>query len=97
MYAVIFRAEVNELDKAYLEMAKRLRELAINEYGCTEFASCTEGNHEIAISYWPSREAIREWKANAEHQQAQALGKSEWYKTYQVQVVEVLNQYSNHL
>lgn len=95
MYAVIFKAEVNKLDKAYSEMASRMRELAINEYGCTEFTSCMEGNSEIAISYWPSKEAIQAWKNNPEHQQAQALGKSKWYKSYQVQVVEVLNQYGN--
>jgi len=95
MYAVIFKAEVNKLDKAYSEMASRMRELAINEYGCTEFTSCMEGNSEIAISYWPSKEAIQVWKNNPEHQQAQALGKSKWYKSYQVQVVEVLNQYGS--
>tara|TARA_R110000868_G_C10925488_1_gene765984 strand:+ start:1319 stop:1612 length:294 start_codon:yes stop_codon:yes gene_type:complete len=96
MYAVIFRAEVEELDESYSEMANRMRELAINEYGCIEFTSCTEGNSEIAISYWPSKEAIQAWKNNLEHQQAQALGKSKWYRSYQVQVVEVLHQYGSH-
>ena len=33
MYAVIFRAKINQLDKTYLEVADRMRELAINEYG----------------------------------------------------------------
>lgn len=96
MYVVIFKAEVNKIDEAYGEMAARMRELAINEYGCTEFTSCMEGNQEIAISYWPSKEAIQAWKNNSEHQQAQAFGKSKWYKSYQVQVVQVLNQYGNH-
>ena len=96
MYAVIFKAEINKIDEAYSEMANRMRELAINEYGCTEFTSCMEGNSEIAISYWPSKEAIQSWKNNPEHQQAQALGKTKWYQSYQVQVVEVLNQYGNH-
>lgn len=44
MYAVIFKAEINELDKAYFEMATRMRELAINQYGYIEFISITEGN-----------------------------------------------------
>ena len=77
-------------------MADRMRELAINEYGCIEFTSCTEGNSEIAISYWPNKEAIQAWKNNPEHQQAQALGKSKWYQSYQVQVVEVLHQYGSN-
>ena len=89
MYAVIFKAEVKELDESYSEMAERMRKLAINEYGCIEFTSCTEGNSEIAISYWPSKDAIKAWKDAPEHRQAQELGKSKWYQSYQVQVVEV--------
>ena len=96
MYAVIFKAEINELDDSYLKIAKRMRELAIKDYNCIEFTSCTEGNTEIAISYWLNKEAIRAWKKNPEHQQAQELGKSKWYKSYQVQVVEVLNQYESN-
>ena len=96
MYAVIFKAEINELDEFYSRMAKRMKELAINECNCIEFTSCTEGNTEIAISYWPNKESIRAWKNNPEHQQAQELGKSKWYKSYQVQIVEVLNQYESN-
>lgn len=95
MYAVIFRAEVKELDELYSKMANRMRELAINEYGCLEFTSTTEGKTEIAISYWPSKEAIQAWKNNAEHKQAQEIGKSKWYQSYKVEVVEVLHQYGS--
>ena len=95
MYAVIFKAEVKELDESYLEMANHMRELAIKEYGCIEFTSCTEGNSEIAISYWPSKEAIQSWKNNLEHKQAKSLGKSKWYQSYQVQIVEILHQYDS--
>jgi len=59
MYAVIFRAEINELDSRYSEMASRMRELAINKYGCIEFTSVTEGAQEIAISYWQDQEQIK--------------------------------------
>ena len=95
MYAVIFKAEVKEFDESYSEMANRMRELAFNEYGCIQFTSCTEGKSEIAISYWPSKEAIQAWKNNPEHKQAQTLGQSKWYQSYQVQIVEVLHQYGN--
>ena len=96
MYAVIFKARVREFDESYSNMVDRMRELAINEYGCIEFTSCTEDNSEIAISYWPNKEAIQAWKNNPEHQQSQALGKSTWYQSYQVQVVEVLHQYGSN-
>jgi heme-degrading monooxygenase HmoA len=94
-YAVIFRAEINQLDSLYSETAARMRSLAINEYGCTEFFSSTEGNTEVAISYWPSLERIQAWKNNPEHQKAQSLGMSKWYKSHQVQIVEILREYAH--
>lgn len=96
MYAVIFRAQIKKLDESYSDMANRMRELAINEYGCIEFTSSTEGNSELAISYWPNRESIQAWKNNPDHKRAQSLGKSRWYRSYQVQVVEVLHQYGSN-
>jgi heme-degrading monooxygenase HmoA len=93
MYAVIFRAEINELDAEYSDMTARMRELALNDYGCLEFFSTTDGSVRVAISYWPDLDSIKAWKNNIEHQQAQALGKSRWYRSYQVQVVEVLREY----
>lgn len=93
-YAVIFRAEIIQLDSLYSETAARMRHLAINEYGCTEFFSSTESNTEIAISYWSSLENIEAWRNNPEHQKAQSIGISKWYKSHQVQVVEVLREYA---
>ncbi len=93
MYAVIFRATINKLDEAYSEIASKMRELAMNEYGCLEFVSVTEGDQEVSISYWNEQKDIIEWKKNSEHLAAQELGKSEWYKSYHVQVVEVVREY----
>ena len=93
MYAVIFRAEINQLDAEYSAIAQRMRDLALNEYGCLDFFSSSEGNIEIAISYWQGLEEIQAWKENPEHRKAQALGKTKWYKSYQVQVVKVITEY----
>ena len=95
MFAVIFHAEVAQFDDEYFAMAKRMRERAIAEYGCLDFVANTEGTREIAISYWPSLEHIRRWKQDAGHLQAQQLGKSRWYKSYKVEVVELLRRYSS--
>lgn len=73
-----------------------MRELAKSEYGCTKFISVTEDVQEIAISYWSSLEQIKQWKQNAEHLIAQELGKTKWYESYSVQVVEVLREYSKN-
>ena len=96
MYAVIFKAEINKLDSRYSEMASQMRDLAINKYGCTEFTSVTEGSREIAISYWQDQEQIKQWKQDSEHLVAQELGQTIWYKSYTVQVVEVIREYSKN-
>jgi heme-degrading monooxygenase HmoA len=93
MFAVIFKATIQSLDEEYSMMAKHMRDLAINEYGCTAFTACSEGDQEIAISYWPSKAHIQAWKNDPEHQRAQAIGKERWYRSYSVEIVEVLHQY----
>mgnify|MGYP003471189357 FL=1 len=95
MYAVIFRAEILELDAEYAATARRMRDLAIDQYGCVEFVACTEGHTELAVSYWESAEQIRQWKQNAEHMIAQEKGRSKWYRSYSVQVVEVVRAYNS--
>lgn len=96
MYAVIFNATIKTLDPSYQRTAARLRELALQEYGCIEFTSTTQGFREIAISYWPSRTHIRAWKDAIEHQQAQVLGKSRWYESYRVEIVKVLGKHGSN-
>lgn len=94
-YAVIFRAEIRALDQEYMAMAARMRELALAEYGCLEFFAVTEGQQEVAISYWDSEEQIRRWKQNAEHLVAQEKGRNTWYRSYTVEVVEVVRAYQS--
>jgi heme-degrading monooxygenase HmoA len=48
---------------------------------------------EIAISYWPTLDAIQNWKSDSQHQQAQKLGKEKWYQWYKVEVVEIGRSY----
>ncbi|GLQ29856.1 antibiotic biosynthesis monooxygenase family protein [Litoribrevibacter albus] len=95
MFAVIFRAKVKELDQQYSEMAAKLRDIAMNEFGCTDFISLTEGDQEIAVSYWPSEENIKNWKQHSDHLIAQSFGKKKWYSHYQVEVVEIKRSYAS--
>ena len=96
MFAVIFHAEIGQLDDEYFAMAKQMRELAMTQYGCLDFVATTEGTREIAISYWPSPDHIKHWKQNSDHLQAQQQGKSRWYKSYKVEIVELLRTYESH-
>ena len=93
MYAVIFTAEINQLDNDYSATASRMRELAKTKYGCKEFISATEGNMEIAVSHWTTLEQIQAWKEDVEHLAAQQRGRAEWYRSYRVEVCEIVREY----
>ena len=93
MFVVIFRARVRTVDDEYGQVAARLRTLALEQFGCTEFHALTEGNDEIALSYWPSEAAIAAWRAHPEHVAAQKLGRERWYESYSVEVASIGRQY----
>jgi len=89
MYAVIFKATVAQLDDEYFRVAENLKNLAFSKYGCLDFVSVTEGDQEIAISYWETTRQIRDWKNDPEHKRAQQAGRDKWYKSYSVEICEV--------
>lgn len=93
MYAVIFRAKAGVQDQDYSTMVAKMRELAFSDYGCIDFVAVTEGDDEIAISYWPDEASILKWKQDSEHAIAQQLGREKWYRWYSVEVVEVKRFY----
>ena len=99
MYAVIFKASIKKLDQVYLDTSERMRELAQNKYGCVDFTSLTENRqdeiHELTISYWETLEQIEAWKQDKQHQAAQQRGKTDWYKSYQVEIVEIIKNYKS--
>jgi heme-degrading monooxygenase HmoA len=74
-------------------MVAEMRDLAFSRYGCRDFVSVTEGNREIAISYWDDEAAIRAWKNDPDHALAQQRGRDGWYAGYTVQVVEIRREY----
>ena len=93
MYVVIFRARIRRLDAEYSAMAARMRELALEQFGCLEFHAVTEGEYEVALSYWPDEVSIRAWKAHPEHVLAQRSGRDRWYESYSVQVARIEREY----
>ena len=95
MYAVIFTADIARLDEEYSATAARMRELALERYGCRSFNACTEGGKEIAVSYWDSEEKIRAWKRDPEHLAAQEKGRRIWYASYSVDVARIVRGYTS--
>lgn len=94
MYVVIFRARVARFDEDYAEAAAKLREIALQEFGCLEFHSLSEGEDEITLSYWPDLASIKAWKAQAEHRLAQSHGRARWYQSYRVEIAEISRAYA---
>jgi heme-degrading monooxygenase HmoA len=93
-YAVIFSSLRTEEDRGYGQMAERMVELAAQQPGFLGVESARDaGGLGITVSYWESEEAIARWKANAEHQVAQAAGKKTWYSDYQLRVARVERDY----
>lgn len=91
-YAVIFSSHRTDGDNGYAEMAERMAELAAEQPGYLGMESARESLG-ITVSYWESLEAIRNWKKNAEHQEAQRIGRQQWYSSFRVRIAKVDREY----
>lgn len=91
-YAVIFSSARTEGDHGYGAMADRMLELAAQQEGFLGLESAREGIG-ITVSYWASEEAIKNWKQNVEHLEAQRLGHEAWYSEFKVRVAKVERAY----
>ena len=91
-YAVIFTSLRTEGDNGYGDTAERMVELARQQPGFLGAESARDGLG-ITVSYWESLEAIRAWKANAEHLVAQQRGREEWYSAFKTRIAKVERDY----
>ena len=91
-YAVIFTSVRTQVDEGYADMADAMMDLAARQPGFlgVEHARETVG---ITISYWSSLGAIEGWKAQADHQLAQKLGREKWYARYTIRICRVERAY----
>jgi len=91
-YAVIFTSIKSPEGSGYHDMADKMYQLAQEQDGFlgVETARTDVG---ITISYWRDLEAIKNWKLNLQHLEAQKLGKKLWYKQYMVRVCKVERDY----
>ncbi|MBX2890272.1 MAG: antibiotic biosynthesis monooxygenase [Saprospiraceae bacterium] len=91
-YAVIFSSTRTQIDEGYGQMAEQMLQLAAQQPG---FLGVESARNEVGItvSYWESLEAIRHWKAHAEHLVAQRLGREKWYSAYKTRICRVERDY----
>lgn len=90
-YAVIFTSVRTGIDNGYGEAAKKMLDLASIQPGFLGFETARQ-EIGISISYWSDLDAIRAWKDNLLHRQAQNRAK-EWYAEFRVRVCRVEREY----
>lgn len=91
-YAVIFTSTRTDTDQNYEEIADRMVLLASQQKGFLGIESARE-QVGITVSYWQDLQSIKEWKANAEHIDAQQKGRCTWYENFKVRISKVERDY----
>lgn len=91
-YAVIFTSLRTEGDNGYDAMSDKMLELAKQQPGYLGYES-GRGETGITVSYWESLDAVKNWKANVDHQLAQKSGREKWYSQYKVRICKVERDY----
>lgn len=99
MHAVIFEVQINNegAKQTYLDIANQLRAQLIDVPGfisIERFQSLVNEDKLLSLSYWEDETAIKNWKANFDHKQAQAKGRQSIFKDYRICVVKVERDYT---
>ena len=81
-------------DDGYDATADRMEALAALQpgYRGIESARGTDG-FGITVSYWTDETSAQAWKRNAEHLEAQRLGRERWYGSWAIRVAAVTREY----
>lgn len=89
-FAGIFTSQLKPDSTGYTETADRMVELAEQQPGFIGIESVRDGSgFGITASYGKKEEAIRAWKANAEHQEAQKRGGEDWHPNFDLRICRV--------
>jgi heme-degrading monooxygenase HmoA len=95
-YAVVFSSQRMAADpEGYEAAAERMVELAQAQPGFLGVESVRgPDGFGITVSYWQSEDSIRRWREHAEHQVAQAQGRSRWYARFNLRICKVERAYA---
>ena len=91
-YAVIFTSLRTDGDNGYGATADRMIKLAAKQDGFIGIESARE-ELGITVSYWQNIDAIKAWKSNLEHLDAQRQGHEKWYSSFRVRISKVEHEY----
>jgi len=99
-YAVIatttLRSMTSEMQQRFASLSDRMYALASEQDG---FRRDAVRNEElgISVSYWRSLEAIEAWRNDARHMAIKALGRKDFYSTWQIRICRVESEYGNNV
>ncbi|MEQ8334275.1 antibiotic biosynthesis monooxygenase [Nisaea sp.] len=97
MIAVIFEVEPHPDHKdGYLEIAASMRALVDQVDGfisVERFQSLTNEGKLLSLSYFRDEKAVEDWRNLVAHRQAQAQGRSKYFKDYRLKVATILRDY----
>lgn len=92
-YAVIFTSIRTDADaEGYGEMSAAMDRLAAEQPGYLGMEAARE-EIGITVSYWRDLDAIRAWKRQVDHLDAQRRGRARWYSHYRVRIAKVERHY----
>jgi heme-degrading monooxygenase HmoA len=97
MLAVIFEViPAPGRKQEYLDLAAQLRpelEKIDGFISVERFASLTNEEKLLSLSFWRDEEAVRRWRNLAGHREAQARGRSSVFADYRLRIANVVRDY----
>ena len=97
MLAVIFEViPAPGRREEYLDLAAQLRpelEKIDGFISVERFASLTNENKILSLSFWRDEDAVRRWRNLAGHREAQARGRSGVFADYRLRIASVVRDY----
>ena len=96
MVITIFRSRLRpEHQEEYAQWATRIHEIAVRMPGFISIKMFTaEDDERVSIVEFESEETMQAWREQADHRQAQELGRELFYSQYHIQVCRIVRDYS---
>lgn len=97
MIAVIFEVRAADGRQAdYLDIAADLKPLLEQQDGfisVERFQSLSDPGKLLSLSFWRDEQAVRNWRNQDPHREAQAAGRAGVFADYRLRVAQVLRDY----
>lgn len=96
MVITIFRSRLRpEHQEEYEQWATRIHDIAVRMPGFLSIKTFTaEDSERVSIVEFESEETMKAWREQADHRQAQELGRKQFYSEYHIQVCRIVRDYS---